>query len=73
MPLLSQHSSPRARAMYLRTLPSIRERCTKVHDLAKEGQLQYFHYDPGREEAVIEFCASIMEVCLTSLPLLLCQ
>ncbi|KAF8839457.1 DUF1688-domain-containing protein [Paxillus ammoniavirescens] len=61
MPLLSQHSSPRARAMYLRTLPSIRERCTQVHDLAKEGQLQYFHYDPGREEAVIEFCASIME------------
>ncbi|KAF9219204.1 DUF1688-domain-containing protein [Gyrodon lividus] len=61
MPLLSRDSSPRARAMYLRTLSSIRERCAQVHDLAKKGQLQYFHYDPGKEDAVIEFCASIME------------
>ncbi|KAF9242258.1 hypothetical protein BU15DRAFT_43999 [Melanogaster broomeanus] len=59
--LLSRDGSPRARAMYLRTLPSIRERCTQVHDLAKQGQLQYFHYDPGKEDGVIEFCASIIE------------
>ncbi|KIJ62080.1 hypothetical protein HYDPIDRAFT_182886 [Hydnomerulius pinastri MD-312] len=59
--LLSQDSSPRARAMYLRTLPSIRQRCTQVHDLAKKGQLQYFDYDPGKEDAVIEFCAGIIE------------
>lgn len=55
-------------AMYLRTLPSIRERCLKVHDLAKRGGLQYFDYHPEKEDAVIEFCTSIIEVCVTSSP-----
>ncbi|KAH0831033.1 hypothetical protein J3R83DRAFT_13535 [Lanmaoa asiatica] len=54
--------SPHAQAMFLRTLPAIRARCAQVHDLAKKGALQYFDYDPGRLDAVIEFCASIMEI-----------
>lgn len=54
--------SPRAQAMYLRTLPAIRARCTRVHDLAKKGALQHFDYHPEKLDAVIAFCASIMEV-----------
>ncbi|CAE6433279.1 unnamed protein product [Rhizoctonia solani] len=46
---------------YLRTLPSIRERCSRVHDLAKEGKLEYFDYHPDKEKDVIEFCAKIIE------------
>ncbi|KAI5995730.1 hypothetical protein EDC04DRAFT_2585846 [Pisolithus marmoratus] len=49
------------RALYLRTLPSIRERCSRVHDLAKQGKLQYFDYRPDKEDAVIEFCAGVIE------------
>jgi hypothetical protein len=48
---------------YLRTLPSIRERCSRVHDLAKEGKLEYFDYHPEKEKDVVEFCAKIIEVC----------
>ncbi|KAG8215936.1 hypothetical protein J3R82DRAFT_7910 [Butyriboletus roseoflavus] len=48
--------------MFLRTLPAIRARCAQVHDLAKMGALQYFDYDPGKLDAVIAFCASIMEI-----------
>lgn len=51
--------------VYLRTLPSIRERCTRVHDLAQQGRLQYFDYHPEKEGAIIEFCASIIEVRAT--------
>ncbi|KAF8747498.1 hypothetical protein RHS02_00097, partial [Rhizoctonia solani] len=46
---------------YLRTLPSIRERCSRVHDLAKEGKLEYFDYHPEKEKDVVEFCAKIIE------------
>lgn len=47
---------------YLRTLPSIRERCSRVHDLAKQGKLEYFDYHPEREEEVVKFCAEIIKV-----------
>lgn len=60
--------SPHAQAMFLRTLPAIRARCAQVHDLAKKGALQYFDYDPGKLDAVIAFCASIMEVRLSCNP-----
>lgn len=53
--------NPVARAVYLRTLPSIRERCSRVHDLAKQGKLKYFDYHPDKEDAVIEFCAGVIE------------
>ena len=49
-------------AAYLRTLPAIRERCGRVHDLAKEGKLQYFDYHPDKEEDVAKFCIDLMKV-----------
>ena len=59
---LQSQGNPQLQAVYLRTLPAIRERCLKVHDLAKRGGLQYFDYHPEKEGAVIEFCTSIIEV-----------
>jgi hypothetical protein len=47
---------------YLRTLPSIRERCGRVHDLAKQGKLQYFDYHPVKEEHVTDYCIRIIRV-----------
>lgn len=47
---------------YLRTLPAIRERCSKVFALAQQGQLEYFDYHPEREVAVIDFCSTIIQV-----------
>jgi len=58
LPLLN----PRAQATFLRTIPAIRTRCAQVHDLAMQGALQYFEYDPAKLDDVIAFCASIMEV-----------
>jgi hypothetical protein len=49
------------KAAYLRTLPSIRERCGRVHDLAKDGKLEYFEYHPEKEKDVTEFCIGIMK------------
>lgn len=54
--------SPQQTAAYLRTLPAIRERCTKVHELAKKGQLQYFEYHPEKEEETAKFCLDIIKV-----------
>ncbi|KAF8963516.1 hypothetical protein BDZ97DRAFT_1820279 [Flammula alnicola] len=48
-------------ATYLRTLPSIRERCGRVHDLAKAAKLEYFDYDPEKEIDVAKFCISLMK------------
>ncbi|KAF8273578.1 hypothetical protein EI94DRAFT_1769123 [Lactarius quietus] len=49
--LVATQSSSRTQTIeYLRTLLSIRERCGRVHDLAKQGKLQYFEYHPEKEE-----------------------
>jgi len=48
---------------YLRTLPAIRERCSRVYDLAKEQKLQYFEYHPDQETHVAAYCIKLMEVC----------
>ncbi|KAF9525302.1 hypothetical protein CPB83DRAFT_859860 [Crepidotus variabilis] len=48
-------------ATYLRTLPSIRERCGRVHDLAKDGKLKFFDYHPEKEIDVAKFCIAIMK------------
>ncbi|KAF7978570.1 hypothetical protein HWV62_45503 [Athelia sp. TMB] len=53
--------SPEDTAIYLRTLPAIRERCGRVFDLAKKGQLQYFDYHPERESDVTAFCIEIIK------------
>lgn len=50
------------RIAYLQSLPSIRERCSRVHALAQKGQLQYFDYHADKEAEVISFCAEIIKV-----------
>ena len=65
MNLASYHAIPeQVKAVYLRTLPSIRERCERVHALAREGKLEYFEYHPEKEEDVASFCIGIMKVFL---------
>lgn len=54
--------TPQQTALYLRTLPAIRERCSRVHALAKEGKLQYFEYHPEKEDSVADFCIDIIKV-----------
>nr|GAT45811.1 predicted protein [Mycena chlorophos] len=48
-------------AAYLQTLPAIRERCTRVFELAKEGKLEYFEYHPEKERDVAAFCVEIIK------------
>ncbi|KAI0717825.1 hypothetical protein C8T65DRAFT_640089 [Cerioporus squamosus] len=48
-------------AAYLRTLPAIRERCGRVHALAKDGKLEYFDYHPEKEADAAAFCVEIMK------------
>jgi hypothetical protein len=62
MSLLAQSLTPQLKAQYLLTLPAIRDRCSQVHDLAKEGKLEYFEYHPENEEKVADFCLEIMQV-----------
>lgn len=59
--------TPKQTAAYLRTLPAIRERCTRVHDLARQGKLEYFDYHPEQEDAVASFCVEIITVRITSM------
>ncbi|KAJ7080926.1 hypothetical protein B0H15DRAFT_855541 [Mycena belliarum] len=58
---LMANISPVQTAEYLRTLPAIRERCTRVFDLAKEGKLQYFDYHAEKEDDVTAFCVDIIQ------------
>lgn len=58
---------------YLRTLPAVRERCSKVYKLAQEGQLEYFELHEDKLAEVVDFCGKIITVscstfcCLWSL------
>lgn len=47
---------------YLRSLPAIRERTSRVFSIAQQAQggLQYFSYHPEKEAAVIDYCAQII-------------
>jgi Protein of unknown function (DUF1688) len=54
--------SPAEKAAYLRTLPAIRERCSRVYELAKDGKLQYFDYHPEKEADAVSLCIDIMTV-----------
>ncbi|KAG8713879.1 hypothetical protein FRC11_010655 [Ceratobasidium sp. 423] len=58
---ITSATSVESTVAYLRTLPSIRARCSLVHDLAREGKLEYFDYHPEKEKEVVEFCAKIIE------------
>ncbi|KAF7295583.1 hypothetical protein MIND_01098300 [Mycena indigotica] len=59
---LAATTPPNQIAAYLRTLPAIRERCTRVFDLAKEGKLEYFEYHPEKERDVAAFCVDIIKI-----------
>jgi len=54
--------SPEGTATYLRTLPAIRERSSRVFALAEEGKLDFFEYHPEKEADVASFCAEIIQV-----------
>lgn len=54
--------SPSTTVAYLRTLPSIRERCGRVFELAEQGKLEYFDYHPSKEVDVVTFCTQIIQV-----------
>lgn len=56
------NQDPVITAAYLRTLPSIRERCTRVYELAKQGKLEYFDYNPNKEHDVVQYCLKIIQV-----------
>ncbi|KAN0063090.1 hypothetical protein ACQY0O_004253 [Thecaphora frezii] len=46
----------------LRSLPSIRERCRKIFDLAASSDgLEYLSYNASREDAVVDYCISIIQ------------
>ena len=62
MSLIAQSLTPEFKAQYLLTLPAIRDRCSQVHDLAKQGKLEYFEYHPENEEKVADFCLQIIQV-----------
>lgn len=49
-------------AEYLLTLPAIRDRCSRVHDLAKQNKLKYFAYNPDQEASAADFCIKIIKV-----------
>ncbi|KAJ9478223.1 hypothetical protein PHBOTO_001792 [Pseudozyma hubeiensis] len=49
---------------YLRTLPAVRERCSKIFSAAAASPtsgLEYFTYDPSKEDAVADYCISIIQ------------
>jgi len=64
MSLLGNIIPPSQTAGYLRTLPAIRERCGRVHELAKLGKLEYFEYHPEKEIDVAKFCIDLIKVCI---------
>jgi hypothetical protein len=53
--------SVKQRISTLRSLPTIRARCTLVHNLAQQGKLEYFDYHPEKEKDVVDFCLNIMK------------
>lgn len=60
--IMSSTSGP----AYLRTLPAVRERCSKIYALAKQGELEHFDLHEDRLPAVVDYCANIIAVRTTS-------
>jgi hypothetical protein len=50
------------KVIYLRSLPSVRDRCSKVFEVAKSGNLEFFDYHPEQEETVAKYCVEIIQV-----------
>lgn len=45
---------------YLRSLPAVRERSSKVYELAKSGELDHWDFDEGKLDDVVEFCGGLL-------------
>jgi hypothetical protein len=58
------------KVIYLRSLPSVRDRCSKVFEVAKSGNLEFFDYHPEQEVIVAKFCAEIIQVRMSGFPTL---
>lgn len=54
-------SSSSERINHLRSLPSIRESCSKVFALAEKGKLDYWDLDLSRETAIVEFVCTLIQ------------
>lgn len=61
MALFATEFSPRQKVGYLKSLPSIRAQCSKVHALAQENKLKYFEYHPENEDKAVDFCVEIIK------------
>jgi hypothetical protein len=48
---------------YIRSLPAIRERCSKVYKLAQDDKLDHWTLNADREDDVLDYCARIIKVC----------
>lgn len=62
MNFVGQSMSLQEKTTYLRSLPSIRERCSKVYEKATQGKLQYFDYHPENESAAVDVCLEVVNV-----------
>jgi len=58
---LSTPLDPSEQVAYLRTLPSIRERCSRVFEIAQGGRLEYFDYHPEKENDVRDYCITLIQ------------
>lgn len=54
-------STVTARVAYLRTLPAIRERCSKIFDAATTDGLEYFSLDASKIDDAADYCISIIQ------------
>ncbi|KAI5121604.1 hypothetical protein M0805_009475 [Coniferiporia weirii] len=54
-------SSVSQKIAHLRTPTAIRERCGRVHALARLDKLEYFEYHPEKEADAVEFCTKIIQ------------
>jgi hypothetical protein len=53
-------SSNASKIAYLRSLPSIRERCAKVFALAEQGKLDYWTLDLTQESKIVDFVCELI-------------
>lgn len=49
---------------YLQSLPSVRERCSKVFELAESNQLDYWDVNLSKEADVVDFTCDLIKVSL---------
>ena len=60
--ILQRQVSLQPQKLYLLTLPAIQDRCSKLHDPAKQNKLEYFVCHPDNEDKAATFCIDI-KVC----------